>query len=82
MILVLGTDGAVVADRVFPDLENRSLSDIAAMGRNHFIAVGSAIGDRGWVVAFSVSAPAYDLRKDLASWLKWIWSPFDRTRDH
>lgn len=76
LILVLRKDGAVVADRIFPDLENRSISNVAAMGRDHFIAVGSAFGDRGWVVAFSLPKPGYDLRKNFASWLEWSRSLF------
>ena len=49
-VLVLNRDGAVLADRVFPDLLNRSISMLAIRASDRLIAVGSAFGDRGWIV--------------------------------
>jgi CHAT domain-containing protein len=48
-VLALGKDGAVLGDRVFLDLRNRSISTLASEPSGRFIAVGSAFGDRGWV---------------------------------
>jgi CHAT domain-containing protein len=49
-VLVLNRDGAVLADRVFLDLRNRSISMLAIRAADRLIAVGSAFGDRGWIV--------------------------------
>jgi CHAT domain-containing protein len=47
-VLALGMDGAVLGDRVFSDLRDRSISTLVDEGSDHFIAVGSAMGDHGW----------------------------------
>ncbi|HKD28279.1 MAG TPA: hypothetical protein VKC66_20550 [Xanthobacteraceae bacterium] len=51
-ILVLGRDGVPRRDRVFLDLRYRRLVRIEADSGNRFIAAGSALGERGWVVDF------------------------------
>jgi len=53
-ILVVGRDGIPRRDRVFLDLRYRRLVRIEADSGNRFIAAGSALGERGWVVDFSV----------------------------
>jgi CHAT domain-containing protein len=53
-LLVLGKDATVFADKVVPDLLHRQLSSIVATGENQFAGVGSAVGDRGWIVVFSL----------------------------
>jgi hypothetical protein len=35
---------------VFPDPRNRSISTLSVEISDRFIAVGSALGDRGWIV--------------------------------
>jgi CHAT domain-containing protein len=49
-VLVGGTDGTIIGDRVFPDLLNRSINRIVANGPKQIIGVGGALGDRGWMV--------------------------------
>jgi hypothetical protein len=49
-VLALRKDGTVLGDRVFLDLRNRSISTLATETPDRLIAVGSAFGDRGWVV--------------------------------
>ena len=49
-VLALSKDGVVLGDRVFPDLRSRSISALALENSDRFIAVGSAFGDRGWIV--------------------------------
>jgi hypothetical protein len=49
-VLALSKDGVVLGDRVFPDLRSRSISTLALENSDRFIAVGSAFGDRGWIV--------------------------------
>jgi hypothetical protein len=53
-VIVIGRDGQKQADRVFPDIRNRSLSAVAMRDPGHFIAAGSALGDRGWTVGLSL----------------------------
>jgi CHAT domain-containing protein len=77
-VLVLGKDGAVVGDRVFPDVRNRSISNVVADKSGRFIAVGSAFGDRGWAIAFSLRQAGLDGPKGFPSWLKWLLGPFGR----
>jgi CHAT domain-containing protein len=53
-VLVVGKDGNVLTDRVFHDVRNRSISRVAKQASDRFIAVGGALGDRGWIITFSV----------------------------
>jgi hypothetical protein len=53
-VIAVGRDGRKQADRIFPDIRNRSLSAIAMRDRNHFVAVGSALGDLGWTVGITL----------------------------
>jgi hypothetical protein len=55
LVLVVNVDGVVLADRIFPDLRNRIISSVAAKDTRHFVAVGSAFGDRGWIVALRLA---------------------------
>ena len=72
-ILVIRKDGTLLADKIFPDLLNRGISNVAAITPNHFLAVGSAFGDHGWVFAFSLRGPSSNFLGRFESWLKWIW---------
>jgi hypothetical protein len=49
--LVVGSDGKILADRVFPDPRSRGISMLAGGATDHFMAVGSAFGSRAWVAA-------------------------------
>jgi hypothetical protein len=49
-VLALNKDGAVLADRVFPDLRDRGISMLAIRAPDRLIAVGNAFGGRGWIV--------------------------------
>jgi hypothetical protein len=53
-VLVLGRDGATFADRIFFDTRFRRIKNLVAEGGDRFIAAGSALGDRGWLIAFSL----------------------------
>lgn len=53
-ILVVGRDGSPQTDRVFVDPRRRFLGRIVQASDDRFIAVGSALGQRGWIVDFSV----------------------------
>jgi hypothetical protein len=53
-VIAVGRDGRKQADRIFRDIRNRSLSAIAMRDRNHFVAVGSALGDLGWTVGITL----------------------------
>lgn len=53
-VITLGRDGRKQADRIFPDIRNRSLSAIAMRDGNHFVAVGSALGDVGWTIGLTL----------------------------
>jgi hypothetical protein len=55
-VITLGRDGRKHADRIFPDIRNRSLSAIAMRDPNHFVAVGSALGDVGWAVGIALGS--------------------------
>jgi hypothetical protein len=49
-VLVGGTDGTILGDRVFPDLLNRSINRVVASTPKQIVGVGAALGDRGWTV--------------------------------
>ena len=49
-VLFVTPDGAILGDRVFPDLLNRSIRGIVASGPRQIVGVGAALGDRGWMV--------------------------------
>ena len=69
-VIALRKDGTLVADRVFPDLRYRSISNVAQMAPNHFLAVGNAFGDRGWIFAFSLPEPSSSLWYSVLSPLR------------
>ena len=75
-VLVIRKDGTLLADRVFPDLLNRSISDVVEITDNSFLAVGSAFGDRGWVISFSLREPGSNVLDHLGAWLNKIWVSF------
>ena len=56
-ILVIGKDGTLLADRVFADPRSRWLTKLVMLSPHRFVAVGSAFGDRGLVLGFSLNAP-------------------------
>jgi hypothetical protein len=71
-ILVLAKDGTVIGDRVFPDTRHRSLSNVVAEASGRFVAVGSALGDRGWVISFDLNGqPGW--RQSLEAALRRFW---------
>jgi CHAT domain-containing protein len=53
-ILVVGRDGSPQGDRVFVDARRRFLGRIVQASDDRFIAIGSALWQRGWIVDFSV----------------------------
>jgi hypothetical protein len=75
-VLIIKKDGTQLADLVLPDLRNRSIVSVASTTPNHFTAVGSAFGDRGWVVAFSLRKPVRNFRTRLDSLLNRVWPSF------
>jgi CHAT domain-containing protein len=77
-VLVIRKNGTWVADKVFPDQLNRSISNVVSMGSNHFIAVGSAIGNRGWTLEFGLMAYDDRLMDRLVSWLRSSWVSLER----
>jgi CHAT domain-containing protein len=52
-ILLINRDGTFVADKVIHDARNRNLSALAIRANRRYLASGSALGDRGWIVEFS-----------------------------
>jgi hypothetical protein len=77
-VLVVGKNGMPLADKVFPDQLNKHISSIIQMGDNHYVAVGSAAGDRGWTFWFRLNDTNLGLTDRLTSWLRRIWVFFDR----
>jgi hypothetical protein len=69
-VLAIRKDGTPQADKVFPDQLSKSISSVARMDDNRFIAVGSASGSRGWTVAFSLREPSENLWDYIAPWVK------------
>jgi hypothetical protein len=63
-ILADTLDGTPVADRVFPDLLNRSINRIVATEPDKILGVGAALGDRGWIV--ELEAPTSDRPRPTA----------------
>ena len=60
IVLIVGRDGAILGNRVFPDVLNRRIASVIEESSDHFVAVGSAFGDRGWAIGFTL---AMSLRK-------------------
>jgi hypothetical protein len=58
-VIVLARDGSRRADRIFPDNRNRSLSAVVMRDPSHIVAVGSALGDRGWTVGITLRDEAH-----------------------
>jgi len=54
-ILVVNKTGVALGDRVFPDTRSRSIAQVIEDMPGHVIAVGSALGERGWLVGFTLS---------------------------
>jgi CHAT domain-containing protein len=77
-ILVVRRDGTPVADRVFADPRQRNLSSLASLGANRFAAAGSAFGDRGWAIGFTVGEPAGAARNGLLRLFDWLQGSFRR----
>ena len=71
-VLVIHRDGKPLADKVFPDQLNRSISNVVPMEDNRFIAVGTAIGNRGWAFSFNLKGPNLSLEEHFSSWLRRI----------
>jgi hypothetical protein len=71
-VLVIHRDGKPLADKVFPDQLNRSVSNVVPMEDNRFIAVGTAIGNRGWAFSFNLKGPDLSLEEHFSSWLRRI----------
>ena len=79
--MVLTRSGKLQADKVLYDVRNRSFSSLADLGSDHFIAVGSAEGDNGWIAglenqdavnpAFAIRAIA--LRNSMIKQLNGVW---------
>lgn len=61
-VLVIDKNAKRLADRSFPDVLNRYISNVIAVSSDQFVAVGSALGDRGWAIGFSLT----DRLKDAA----------------
>jgi CHAT domain-containing protein len=57
VIIVVNRDGKVEADKVINDTRSRRLYRLASIGSGHFIANGSALGDRGWIAEFTLNRP-------------------------
>jgi hypothetical protein len=55
LILVVGRDGNAEGDKVFYDVRNRGFSRVVANETGRFIAAGSALGDHGWIVGFTLA---------------------------
>jgi len=56
LILVLSRDGKLQGDKILYDVRNRAFSSLADLGFGHFMAVGSALGNNGWIVKFEMKA--------------------------
>ena len=54
-VLVVSSDGVKLGDRVFADVLNRRISNVMEEPSGKFVAVGDALGDRGWAVGFSLT---------------------------
>jgi hypothetical protein len=52
-VLIVGKDGVILGSRLFPDVLYRRLSNVIEQSSDHFVAVGSAFGDRGWAIGFT-----------------------------
>jgi CHAT domain-containing protein len=74
-VLVIRKDGTPLADQVFPDLRNRNISNIVEIEPNHFLGVGSAFGDRGWVIIFTLHETHLTFWDRLSSSLKSFFGP-------
>jgi CHAT domain-containing protein len=55
LILVVGRNGRMLADKVFHDVRNRGFNSLLASDRDRFVAGGSTMGDRGWIVGLRLS---------------------------
>jgi CHAT domain-containing protein len=67
-ILEVGRDGAPQGDRVFLDLRSRRLVSIQADSDNRFVAAGSALGEQGWLVGFSIGDETSLTKRLQAAW--------------
>jgi CHAT domain-containing protein len=74
-ILVLGSDGVPREDRVFADPLARTLARIAAESDHRFLAAGSALGGRGWLVGFSIGDEMSLTKRLQAAWRKYVILP-------
>ena len=74
-ILVVGRDGLPQSDRVFVDLRSRRLARIVPDADDRFIAVGSALGGRGWIVDFSIGGERSLSSLFHAAWQKYVLQP-------
>jgi CHAT domain-containing protein len=74
-ILEVGRDGAPHGDRVFLDLRSRRLVSIQADLGNRFVAVGGALGERGWIIDFSVGDEMSLIEHLQAAWRKHVIRP-------
>ena len=52
LILVLDKQGKILGDRVFPDARSRRIFKIVEVAHGRFMGVGSALGERGWLLGF------------------------------
>jgi hypothetical protein len=54
LLMLVTSNGALVADRVFPDQRGRGFAAIIATSSEHVLGVGRAFGDRGWAATIRV----------------------------
>jgi hypothetical protein len=52
-ILNISRDGKLIGDKVIHDARNRYLMGVARRGVGRYVASGSALGGRGWVLEFN-----------------------------
>jgi hypothetical protein len=74
-ILVVGRDGLPKSDRVFVDLRSRRLSSIVPDVDDRFVAVGNALGDRGWIINFRLGDERSMSALLHAGWQKYVIEP-------
>jgi hypothetical protein len=60
LVLVVAKNGAELADRIFPDPRSRRIASVIQNSSDHFVAVGNALGDRGWALGFHLTAQLKD----------------------
>jgi hypothetical protein len=60
LVLVVAKNGTKLGDRIFPDPRSRRIASVIQNSSDHFVAVGNALGDRGWALAFHLTAQLKD----------------------